>query len=83
MLASDKEMAIELKAALAVIESKREFARELQCEAVRVARSSGAGVVRLDHVRQAIPAAAQFALSFLAESSVLEQGNGVKARIAA
>ena len=82
MPALDKQMAVELDAALAAIEWKREFARRLRCEAARIARSSGAVVVRVEHYRLALPAAMQSTLSFVAKALDQEQHNGVGQRAA-
>ena len=79
---SDRQMAVELDAALAVIEWKREFARRLRREATRIARSSDAVVLRVEHYRRALPAAMQSTLSFVAKSLDQEQENGVGRRVA-
>ncbi len=82
MLDSETEIPVEQNAALAVIELKCEFARRLRWEAARIARSSGSFGVRAEHVREALPAAMQAVLRFVAKPKAEEQDDGVNAKAA-
>jgi len=83
MLALEKQLAVELEAALAAVEWKREFARELHCEATKLARASGANMVRLDHIRQALPAAVDRLLLHASAALGMAHNHRVQTRNAA
>ena len=82
MPVSDGHMPVELDGALAVIQWKREFARQLSREAAKIAKSSGAVVLCVDHYRRAVPAAMQSTLSFIAEFLDQERPDRVEERAA-